>query len=402
MKRYQKNIITLVLVAVCISPVGAQTFENLDINNINARVNANSYLFHNPDSTASSYEFPANSGINSIFSARLNITGTDVNAQLIGHIPFTGAAGPHAGPLMNPSDYATFALTWDRVWKINCSTIEEFKEWYACSEDANCDLSATFPGYQIPQSILDWPAHGVSALGQSSQIAPFFDNNGDNFYNPNDSDYPQIKGSQAIFFIYNSDRSIATLPSGKIEVRGLAYAFGNSADLALDNTIFIDYEIINRSTHTLTNTYLGFDIDFDLGNASDDFIATDVARSAFYAYNGDSNDENGNGTLGYGTNLAAQGVVFLKGGFQDDDGLDNPLTQNIQNAIDSSGTPYSNLGLGFGDGIVDNEQLGLTNFLAYSNGGGPMGQPASPMHYYYQRKGFGMMEPQWFGEEMAT
>ena len=74
----------------------------------------------------------------------------------------------------------------------------------------------------------------------------------DGFYNPNDGDYPLIKGSQAIFFIYNSERSFGLLASGKI--KGLAYAYGNSADSALENTIFIDYEIINRSVITLENT----------------------------------------------------------------------------------------------------------------------------------------------------
>jgi len=387
MKEYKVKTITLIIGVLSIFPVGAQTFEHLDINNINARINANSYLFHNPDSSSSSYEFPANSGINSIFSARLNLASTDVNGQVIGHIPFTGVVGPHAGPIMNPSDYATSGPAWDKVWKIDCSTIETFKEWYSCSEDANCDASANFPGYQIPQSILEWPAHGVSALGQSSQIAPFFDTDGDDFYDPNVGDYPLIKGNQAIFFIYNAKRTQSILPSVQIEFRGLAYAYGNTGDSALDNTIFIDYEVINRSTATLANAQLGFDVDFDLGNASDDFIASDVARSAFYAYNGDSNDEDGPGSLGYGANLAAQGVVFLNGGFQDNDGLDNPLTQNIQNAIDSAGSPYPNLGIGYGDGIVDNEQFGLTNFLAYSNNTGLTGQAVSAINYYHQTNG---------------
>ena len=52
-------------------------------------------------------------------------------------------------------------------------------------------------------------------------------------------------------------------------------------------------------------------------------------------------------------------LFFLAGGYQDSDGLDNPLTTNLQNAIDSAGSPYPNLGIGYGDGVVDNERLGL-------------------------------------------
>ena len=218
---------------------------------------------------------------------------------------------------MDPNDYATLGPAWDKVWKINCSTIETFKEWYACSLDANCDVSTNFPGYQIPQSIISWPSHGT-ALAQTIDIATFLYDNpnspsgADGVYNPNDGDYPLIKGNQAIFFIYNAKRTLSIVPSVKLEFRGLAYAYGNTGDSALDNTIFIDYEVINRSVFTLSNTYLGFDVDFDLGDPTDDYIASDVARSAFYVYNGSSNDQDspGSGTLGYGTNHAAQGVVF--------------------------------------------------------------------------------------------
>ena len=67
MKDYKFKTLTLIIGVLSIFPVGAQSFEHLDINNIKARVNANSSLFYNPDDTSPSYEFPANSGINSIF-----------------------------------------------------------------------------------------------------------------------------------------------------------------------------------------------------------------------------------------------------------------------------------------------------------------------------------------------
>tara|TARA_B100000809_G_scaffold190839_1_gene189481 strand:- start:3 stop:1808 length:1806 start_codon:yes stop_codon:yes gene_type:complete len=387
MKKNIKSIIALTVLGLTVISANSQTNEVLDINNIKARVNANSYLFHNPDNGTSSYEFPASSGINSIFSARFKMLCQNANGQLMGHVPhYYSDTIPHAGPIMNQNEYATAGQAWDKVWKVNCSTIETFKNWYNCTQDPACDETVSFPSYQIPNEILNWPAHGDISKGQAWHIAPFFDWDSDGFYDPNSGDYPLIKGSQAILFIYNPMRSVSAVPQQMIEFRGLAYAYGNTNDSALNNTIFIDYEIINRSTFTLMDTHFGFDVDFDLGNASDDYIASDVSRSAFYAYNGDSNDENANGVLGYGTNLAAQGVVFLSGAFQDDDGLDNPITQNIQNAIDSSGIPYSNLGIGYSDGIIDNEQLGLTNFLAYSSGSGPTGQPNNALAHYNQSR----------------
>lgn len=54
----------------------------------------------------------------------------------------------------------------------------------------------------------------------------------------------------------------------------------------------------------------------------------------------------------------------------DNDGIDNPLTQVVQNAIDSLGIPYGGLGLGYGDGVVDNERYGMRKFIYYNRGSG--------------------------------
>ena len=129
----------------------------------------------------------------------------------------------------------------------------------------------------------------------------------------------------------------------------------------------IDDKIINRSTSNLTDCYFGQWVDFDIGNSNDDFIGCDVSRGTFYGYNGDGNDENGF-INGYGTNLPAQGVTFLKGANQTNDGNDNPLTTDIPTAIAQNGIPYNGLGIGFGDGVIDNEYVGLQHFMYYHVG----------------------------------
>lgn len=58
-------------------------------------------------------------------------------------------------------------------------------------------------------------------------------------------------------------------------------------------------------------------------------------------------------------------IDLLAGPSLDADGIDNPLTQNVQDAIDSLGIPYSGLGQGYGDGIIDNERIGVSNFLYF-------------------------------------
>jgi hypothetical protein len=360
--------ILLIYIIFCIisTQTNAQSFDYLDINNVSARINANSYLFNDPNNSIPSYEYPKNSGIHSIFSARLMLLGLDINSQLFGNVPqINNSTDLFAGPIMNPLDYSAGAPVWDKVWKINCSDIQEFIDFYNCMINPGCDEAVNFPGYQIPQSILNWPAHGDVSKGQDWLIAPFFDRDGDNFYDPNSGDYPRIKGDQAIFFIYNDERPNWSVASVRMEIRGMAYAFNNPSDSALNNTIFLNYQLINRSNIALHDTYIGFETDMDVGNYSDDLIGSDVERSAYYTYNGDAFDEDGNGMLGYGSNLTAQAVVFLSGQFLDDDGVDNPITTIIQDVIDSNGTPYEGLGLGYGDGIVDNEKMGMENFMQY-------------------------------------
>ena len=50
---------------------------------------------------------------------------------------------------------------------------------------------------------------------------------------------------------------------------------------------------------------------------------------------------------------------------QDNDGIDNPLTTNVPLAISEKGIPYKGLGIGYGDGVIDNERFGMKRFVYY-------------------------------------
>ena len=75
-----------------------------------------------------------------------------------------------------------------------------------------------------------------------------------------------------------------------------------------------------------------------------------------YSYNADAVDNDGVMDSPIGANPAI-GVDFFEGPYQDNDGLDNPLTTDIPQAIRDKGIPYSGLGIGYGDGVIDNERL---------------------------------------------
>jgi len=133
---------------------------------------------------------------------------------------------------------------------------------------------------------------------------------------------------------------------------------------------------------TYDSTYVGFWTDMDIGGSTDDATGCDVSRSTFYTYNADNVDEGGNGVKGFGNHPPSQGVTFLKGAKQDNDGIANNFGINTNETIN---------GLGFGDALVDNEYWGMEHFSSYGIGGGQFfgdGDPLNKREYYNYLKGF--------------
>ncbi len=328
--------------------VKRKEFENIDLNNVNARIETNA-LFRNSVDGIAAFEVPKGSFRNTIFAANLWLAGRNQDSIYMNSNTFNSALTyGQAGPIMDSVHYNRgYSYDWDRIWKVSNNEINNHLNTWS------------LPGYQPVEVIADWPAHGDTAKGQAFYLAPFIDNNGDGVYNPFDGDYPKIKGQQAVYFIYNDIREQHnTQRPIQSEVHGMVYAYNCPSDSAINNTVFLDYTIYNRSNLTYDSTYIGAWTDFDVGHAQDDYLGCDVNRSTFYGYNGDAFDEDANGALGYGAHPPAQGVTFLKGAKQDNDGVDNNFGINANETIN---------GFGFGDGIPDNEHWGMEGFMYYSS-----------------------------------
>ncbi len=367
-------------IAKLIFYVHDHSYGYLNINNVNARFSASANHFFDEDAE---YEVPKGSGKNTIFSNSLWIGGKDGSGNLhfagyrYGQGPLTGSAHTkqdfYAGPMMDLIHYSIFQDTvWNCMWNLKKSEIGYHRAHYWET------------GYSPIHDILSWPGNGDTSLGQSHKLAPFSDRNGDGLYDPYDGDYPEIRGDQALFFIFNDDRGPHLESEGeklRIEIHGMAYAFDMPEDSALKNTVFLHYKIYNRSLNTYDSVYIGVFTDLDLGYPEDDRLGCDVERNIYYAYNGRPID--GFGEPGsYGTNPPVQAVNILAGPYMDPDGIDNPRFDDNGNQI----CDYSVNGINFEDLIVDNERYGLTGFVYInnSNSGVPyyMTDPDYAYEYY--------------------
>lgn len=283
----------------------------------------------------------------------------------------------HPGPLRT-TDASTSALTvlqYNHVWRITREMIDEHIARVGTE------------GYEVPEDILTWPGNGDVADGYVDQLAPYYDADSNGRYNAYAGDYPLIRGDEALFAIFNDN----TVPQHNeslgqpfgVEVHVMAYAFNEPQDTALWNTVFMHYDIYNRSATAYDSTYLGAWSDFDLGYAWDDYIGCDVARGMYYGYNGDETDGPGSGS--FSGVPPAQGCVILGAATIPDDGQDNPAITEVPGTF-TPGDTYGNMGINgmnFGDGIADNERMGMTGFMYYNNSTSSInGEPTRASDYY--------------------
>ena len=259
------------------------TLDTLNINNIHALVNSDGILFSRGQDNL--YEVPVGSGHNSNYASSIWLGG--MNDDNIFHMAggkFSGQTDWVTGPVSNDYNTTEYGTKYHRLWKVDKAEIDEhIANW-----------STT--GYTIPEVIENWP-----------DIAEYFDFNTNGIYDPENGDYPIIRGDQAILTIFNDDLGNFTDDRVKmrVEVHAMTYAY-SSPDSAINNTIFTNYKIFNKSDNNYSSVYLGVYDDIDIGGATDDYMGTDTSLNSYYVYNGDNSDAE------YGTgNIPAQSVTFL-------------------------------------------------------------------------------------------
>ncbi len=269
------------------------SYQELSVNNISAGFNSFGYNFtkinYRPYMVTNrryypQFEAPKGSGLNSIFCSSFWMGGYDEEGGLHLSAETYHQAGEDfwAGPVLPEYDSIEYELKWRKIWKLNRSEIEDHQ-----------DIWQTLH-YSPASDINNWPA-GLDFLDiNGNSYAPYSDVNKNGNYDPAFGDYPLIKGDEALFYIFNDDKYEHTESGGEktgVEIHAMPYAFYCPEDSAFDNTIFVDYKIINHSENTYTDFYVGKSVDFDLGNPWDDYIGCDTNLNLFFIYNGDDFDD---------------------------------------------------------------------------------------------------------------
>jgi len=382
----------------------------LEFNNVRARVEAGGLWWQDRANGVADYEVPKGSNSFSLYAGGLWLAGTDVNGQLKAAVSkFGSGVDYYTGPLDVLGTAEIDDVTcdeYDRFFELTRSEVALFNAYrQAIIEE---DLS-DFENYQVPTSISEWPGNGDPVKGQDFRLAPYMNVAGDASYEPELGDYPfydlagnvdcrenredrSISGRRPLFgdktywWIFNDKGNLHTesnAPSIGMEVHAQAFAFATNDEI--NNMTFYNFELINRSTFTLTNTFFASFVDPDIGNSADDYVGCDVGRGLGYAFNGVEFDDGQGGQAGYGANPPAIGIDFFEGPYQDADGINNAVGIGPGEALNGLG--YFNPNDRSPDLVVDNERFGMRRFVYYNIGTAANGDPDLAVHYYNYMRG---------------
>ena len=390
----------------------ATGLRDLEWNNVRALIETGGSLWQDRATSQAAYEVPKGGGVSSLYAGALWMGGISPDQQLkLAALTFRARGNDYwTGPLTNDGSAevdADVCSAYDEFFVSTRADAQRHRQWFDAQAAGTSDEE--FPdGYAIPSYFRDYPAHGSTELNQDYYLAPFQDYDGDGFYSPENGDYPwydflqeidcknrrredivPLYGDRNFYWIFNDKGNVHSESQGEpigMEIRAQAFAFSTNDEV--NNMTFHNYVLINQGTQTLSETYFGVWVDADVGTATDDYVGCDVQRGLGYSYNGDAIDEPSGSSLGYGENPPAVGVDFFEGPYQDADGIDNPLTTNFSDAVDSLGIPYEGIGIGYGDGVVDNERFGMRRFVYYNNSGNPInGEPSTAPDFYRYMNG---------------
>lgn len=275
------------------------SYKQLSVNKLTAGVAPSGDLFRDfnkPDI----FNMLTVDGKRTIFASNVWINASHGSDTLLALTTYKSEDGGdfYSGPISNTYD-SLYVSKYNHVWKVTAAEIKYHLNNFRKANYTPIDV------------ILNWPGNGMQARGEAKFLAPFMDYNSNGIYEPYKGEHPDIRGDEALFFIFNDARGPKTKTRGAsmgIEIQGMMYAFDSISAPELHNSVFLSYKLYNRSSFDYQKLKFGFWTDFSLGNSSDDRVGCDSLSGLYYSYNGDADDE---GPYGFGLNPPAMGGLFL-------------------------------------------------------------------------------------------
>lgn len=334
MKKISLTLASFAIAGSCYT----QTTDTLEINNIHAVFNPEGSMFYDINTGGTFIAAPGNAITYSV--ANLWIGGIDNYGKLNVSAQTYRQTGTDfwPGPLDTIHAYCPLPASppFNTVWDLKCSEVDTFIS----------NTLSPIPGFTVPSDIQSWPGNGNAAFGQSYYLAPFADVDGDGLYSFQAGDYPLVRGTQSLFYLYND--SLQNNPHGEtnsssigMQIQAMPYAYYDPWDDALMNTIFVHYKIRFMSPLTYTGTTIGLWSDFDFSGGQN-AVASDSILGAAFQYNAD------NAVAMYFLSEPMGGVIAYENSFST---TGNPVTPlDYYELLNRKWTPGNDLTYG-GSGI---------------------------------------------------
>ncbi|MEZ4805893.1 MAG: hypothetical protein R2815_00270 [Flavobacteriales bacterium] len=189
---------------------------------------------------------------------------------------FSGTNDPRTFPCTGPHATqvdAAYHERYHQVWQIDRTLIA----WHQAHWNE--------PGYEMPHAISSWPGNGDPANGEPLRLAPFMDLDNDGIYEPEQGEFPSIRGDQAVYYIqHDPDLTGQFTPPALIDRHIMHYVFWNSWDEHLYTTVFTNIKLINRSNRTYDDAHFGLLSDRTASCFTNDLNGSDTLLNLSYTY----------------------------------------------------------------------------------------------------------------------
>ncbi len=313
----------------CNTPTAQKTITNgrLSANLLNAGDG-----FHSLQGKAKFFPDNVNfPGVATLYASSLWLSAYDSNGDLcLAAQTYRQTNGDYfAGPLSAAGTVSSADCTnYDRIWSVTSADINAVISDYNDNGVINNAIPTNILGYPCRNNANFQALFGFS-LPANTNFAPFKDRNNNGNYEPNLGDYPIIPNTagqtvpaQMAFCVFNDQGNgqFHNQSRGgkalKAEIQATFYTL-NSTVPFVQSTLFVSYNITNKSGDTLTDTYATIWTDADLGCYNDDYLGTSPPNNTIYAYNATNTDyfpcptSDGSVLLGFGSHTPTQAVTFL-------------------------------------------------------------------------------------------